>query len=375
MIIPVLLEPNYHRSIWARQTLEGIEREAARKKYEVRMLGGDDYTRLDLPALLGEDERMIVILGTSISWVPAALNYFSDRGIASLLISFNPAESAAARGIVRMDYTAAMHTLLSYLTDCGHERAALYGFNPNSSADMIKRDYFAQWNERYPHADAPNEFMNLASLPKCYEEFKGHARRFDAVICANDIVAASLLTRLAADGIRVPEDIYLLSFGDSALARGVKPSLTSVSLEHEELGRRAVNLYAFLYRQEAATSVSMRIRGRMTVRESTAFAPLRRPEGAPSLTLSRGGDVNFYSDPEADRLMRVEALLNSCTETDRAFLSELAAGKSFEGMEERLFLSVSALRYRLKRIMAAAGCETRAEFNDFLGLCKTLGLF
>ena len=38
MRIPVLVEPDYRNSLWARQTLEGIAREAARKKYELALL-------------------------------------------------------------------------------------------------------------------------------------------------------------------------------------------------------------------------------------------------------------------------------------------------------------------------------------------------
>ena len=38
MRIPVLVEPDYRNSLWARQTLEGIAREAARKKYELVLL-------------------------------------------------------------------------------------------------------------------------------------------------------------------------------------------------------------------------------------------------------------------------------------------------------------------------------------------------
>ena len=63
------------------------------------------------------------------------------------------------------------------------------------------------------------------------------------------------------------------------------------------------------------------------------------------------------------------------TDADRAMLSGLLAGESHEKMAESLYLSVSALRYRLKRIMTTAGCDTRAEFDDFLALCGTLGLF
>ena len=136
-----------------------------------------------------------------------------------------------------------------------------------------------------------------------------------------------------------------------------------------------MNLYAFLHRQEAATSVSVRIRCKLIVRDSTAMLPF--DENA-ALELPRSNyvnNVNFYSDPETDRLMCAEMLLDSCDDIDMAFLKGMLSGLSTEALEERLFLSASALRYRLKRIMSIAGCKSRAEFQDFLQMCRELRFF
>ena len=72
MRIPVLVEPDYRNSLWARQTLEGIAREAARKKYELVLLDAVQEESIDWDGLFGGERRLAVLMGTSMSWVPAA---------------------------------------------------------------------------------------------------------------------------------------------------------------------------------------------------------------------------------------------------------------------------------------------------------------
>jgi DNA-binding LacI/PurR family transcriptional regulator len=375
LLIPILVEPNYRNSIWAQQTLDGLLQEATHRKYETRLLEGD-YRRRNYEGLFCGENPMVVIVGTSISWMPDVLAFFTERGIASILISFDPSESTALRGIVRMDYIAATHTLLSYLSGCGRNRIALYGFNPNSSADTIKLGYFESWNKVNPHADEPNVFPNQASLTQCYALFAAQHSRFDAVICANDVAAASLLRHLKSDRIPVPERLFLTSYGNTVLSERVEPPITSVSLDHEEMGRQAVMLYAYLYRQKISTNVSVRVRSKLMIRQSTAMTPvsagcalIRRP--AADFT----SDADFYSDPEAQLLLSVERLLTSCDDTDIRLLDGLIAGKAYRWLEEHLFLPSSTLRYRIKRIMKLMGCDTRRELIDHLMLCCELGIF
>ncbi|MDT0344908.1 substrate-binding domain-containing protein [Streptomyces litchfieldiae] len=66
-------------------------------------------------------------------------------------------------------------------------------------------------------------------------------RDFDAVVACSDVLAADALRFLAGRGIRVPEDVALISFNDSIEARISDPPLTSVALPFEELGALAVD--------------------------------------------------------------------------------------------------------------------------------------
>ncbi|GHH32597.1 LacI family transcriptional regulator [Streptomyces candidus] len=59
----------------------------------------------------------------------------------------------------------------------------------------------------------------------------------DAVFVASDVMAAGARQVLRERGIRVPEDIAMVGFDDSAIARHMEPPLTSVRQPIEEMGR------------------------------------------------------------------------------------------------------------------------------------------
>lgn len=61
-----------------------------------------------------------------------------------------------------------------------------------------------------------------------------------AMICLNDRVALGVYQALAEAGLRVPEDVSVVSFDDSSLASWLRPQLTSLALPFQDMGVRAV---------------------------------------------------------------------------------------------------------------------------------------
>jgi len=64
----------------------------------------------------------------------------------------------------------------------------------------------------------------------------------DAVFAASDLMAVGALRALRAAGRRVPDDVAVVGFEDSAVARYAHPPLTTVRQPIEELGRQATRL-------------------------------------------------------------------------------------------------------------------------------------
>lgn len=63
-----------------------------------------------------------------------------------------------------------------------------------------------------------------------------------AVICFNDRIAFAAYQVLSEAGLRIPDDVSVVSFDDSDIAGWMRPGLTTFALPHEAMGRKAVEL-------------------------------------------------------------------------------------------------------------------------------------
>lgn len=64
----------------------------------------------------------------------------------------------------------------------------------------------------------------------------------DAVICVSDLSAFGALCECQRRGLRVPQDIAIAGFGNYDVADCAVPSLTTVEVHAEQIGRRAADL-------------------------------------------------------------------------------------------------------------------------------------
>lgn len=89
-------------------------------------------------------------------------------------------------------------------------------------------------------------------------------RRITAVVCAGDLIAAGLIRNLVHAGIRVPEDVSVVSYNDVPLAAVLNPPLTTVHLPVRELVTAAMDIIAGRLPQE-----SVERHPELVVRQST----------------------------------------------------------------------------------------------------------
>lgn len=359
MQIPVIVEPAFRPSSWCRQTLNGMYTEAKRKKYVLHLI---DYKN-SLMQVFAKDAipRIVIVVGTSITFVPDILNQLEALGIQALLVNYDNFSLSSSHSVVRMDYINAMQSLLSYFTCHGKSRIALLGINANSSADNLKERYFLA----VQHDSQPlkHVFRNKGSIHNCICSFLPYARQYDALLCANDLVAVAALSQLRDAGLRVPDDLMIAGFGESILAQKVSPAITTVTLNHEELGRQAVMLFAYLYRQNVHISATIKVESQICVRGSTAnLAPL--PDAPLSPIREPIASIDFYKDPEICNLLAIEDFCLTLDPLDQKILYQLAEGETLETIAERCHISLSTIGYRLRGMQSRCGASSRQELID-----------
>jgi LacI family transcriptional regulator len=108
-----------------------------------------------------------------------------------------------------------------------------------------------------------------------------------AVIAMNDRAAMGVYQAVAAAGLRIPDDLSVISFDNSDLARWLYPGLSSLALPYFDLGRRAVELLLADDTRPGVRKLPMELR----TRASLALARTRVPAAAVPATpvLSRSG--------------------------------------------------------------------------------------
>lgn len=107
-----------------------------------------------------------------------------------------------------------------------------------------------------------SQMQRLLSLPE----------RPTAVCCVNDFTAIGAMKTAIERGLRVPEDISIVGFDDTLLARHFIPELTTVSQQAYELGQTAVKVLRQAINQERVKKLTS-LSPKLIVRQSTGVPP------------------------------------------------------------------------------------------------------
>ncbi len=334
MNIRIIIEPEYQGSFWCKETIKGLSNQAYLRKIQLTEIGEPDIRQLKG----GRPGEIITIIGTSINWINRIASLIQEKGCLCLLVTGDQNSNELNRtNILLLDYQNSMYTLLSHLRDAGNERIALFGVNPSSYADSVKKTYFP-WKD--------DIYYNYGSIANCTEQILDRIENYSAVICVNDTAAVYLLQFLLKRGVRIPDNLHLISFGDSFLSRLMSPSISSVEQDFRVLGEEAVHVCSFLVKNPMLT-VNAFIKCPLRIRDSTmvdGFPPVsdyRSPESP---------DINFYEDEDVVTIQTLNRLLVESDELDMEILQCLLNGDTQEKTAERMNLSLSSLRYRIRKL-------------------------
>ena len=187
-----------------------------------------------------------VIVAPPVSEDEIILGKLHEAGLRTVLIA--PREIAPDGASVSIDDVAAADQITQYLIDRGHKRIAfVIGANDQSSSRRRYRGFdlaMARNGLSVDDALVMQGDYTYRSGMVAGDHFFSMEKPPTAVFASNDDMAAGVIAAAQRRGKRIPEDVSIVGFDDTAIASAMWPQLTTVRQPIAEMGYQAVNLLA-----------------------------------------------------------------------------------------------------------------------------------
>ena len=130
------------------------------------------------------------------------------------------------------------------LLAAGHRKLCLLNCAPTLRSHEARRQGFlrAMKEVDLEPMDGWNIYSdrnNGKSAREAFQRFWEAGNRPDGIVTANGQSATGIMSYLYEIGVRIPEDISIVSYEDSSICGYAAPALTSVNIRKEELGQMA----------------------------------------------------------------------------------------------------------------------------------------
>lgn len=193
------------------------------------------------------------------------------------LVCLSPGTTAPARPAVATNDREICAEMTRYLASLGHRRIAFVSGHPDHAAVTNRLpgylDGLRQSGIRYTAGLVVAGDNSVKSGEAAARTLLDLARPPTAIFAANDDMAAGVIRVALRRGLRIPVDLSVAGFDDSALASHVFPSLTTIRQPLARMAERAAQaIIGFAEAPERGTGTVI-VPSALVIRESTGPAP------------------------------------------------------------------------------------------------------
>ncbi|QWU16980.1 transcriptional regulator, LacI family [Paenibacillus sophorae] len=254
-----------------RQGVESVCDQYSVKIASVFNIGKSDFS----PGRMAGLDGLIVLGDVNSEELKEA--YGHNRNI--VFVDFLPEEENY--DAVISDFETATRKILNYLFGAGHRQIAYIGGKGlirsiHNGRAIDKEDIRLSTYERIMKEEglfqADNVLVGEFGPMSGYTLMKqliGSKSFPSAVVVASDPMAIGAMKALHEAGIKVPDDISIFSFDDIEASAFLNPTLSTVKVHTEEMGRTAVKLLADRMKSGREVPLRVTLPTELVVREST----------------------------------------------------------------------------------------------------------
>jgi len=258
------------------EVIRSFEARARRWGYEVIVSDTNYNPRLMTRAterMLEQNVRGVAIMTSEMS--PTLFRELVGRNIAVTLLDVDSAADNIST--IKFDYSAGLYQAVEHLHGLGHRRIAFVGGQSLKSINARQTAYLESMRkvglEPGPIISGNQSVegglaagLKIARLSK----------RPTAVIAMNDLTAFGLSKAFSRSGLRIPQDMSVIGFDKTFLAEYFTPSLTTIDIHADQVGRVAVDCLHKLSSTREPQGEEHLIPLQLVIGESTGPAPSNR---------------------------------------------------------------------------------------------------
>lgn len=238
-----LIVPNIANPFFA-EIARAAERTAATEGYAVFVCNTDEHPSLEASYIEALSRRQVdgLLLCTGSR---ATLELATQSGIPVVLLARDvpTAEGHPAESVV-LDDRLGGRLAAEYLYGLGHRHLAYVGETQSVVSSEDRRRGF--WEAIREAGGEPRPDFTLHAGPLSERRLQAAlagllAAGVTALVVANDATAVRVVLALKRQAVQIPQEVSIVSFDDTALARLMEPALTSVRQPTSRMGRLAVS--------------------------------------------------------------------------------------------------------------------------------------
>ncbi len=220
----------------------GIEEETVRSGRHMLFTYLDDSNAEEIAAFRGFMDKVDGIVVEE-ARNTGLLDMIVSDGTPAVLLA--PTATHDRLDSVTMDLASGVRKAVRSLVALGHRKIGIVNGPLHLESARIR---FSAWKETMAESGlAPEagwseggEGWSAEAGYAATEKLIAQSPELTAIFCANDLLAVGALSALARNGLHVPEDISVIGFDDTELARHTSPPLTTMKIYSRDMARSAV---------------------------------------------------------------------------------------------------------------------------------------
>ena len=247
----------------------GIEKKAQELGYEIlRVFQNDSLEIL-------KDINGLIAIG---KFSPAQIQQLEQYS--NHLVFVDSDTLNAGHSCVTVDFENAVRKVLEHFINAGFDQIGMIAGQERTSdqARLISDPRLASFQQYLSEkgifqADLVKvgSFSSESGYQMMTELLSEHKDKLpSAFFISSDALAIGALRALQEHGIQVPQDVSIISFNDTSIAKYIYPSLSTVTVFTEEMGKQALHiLNQSVTSEEDSIPYMVKLSTKLTIRESS----------------------------------------------------------------------------------------------------------